>query len=78
MKSGEQIEVDDLHIPYEKEKPKAEKTKNTLKAQEFDLIKELLDNHQGCRKSVAKELGISERSLRYKIAKMREKGITVQ
>jgi two-component system response regulator FlrC len=46
-----------------------------LKAQEHVIILETLTQCQGSRKLVAEKLGISARTLRYKMAKMRDAGI---
>ncbi|WP_345889346.1 sigma-54 dependent transcriptional regulator [Shewanella algae] len=46
-----------------------------LKAQEHVIILETLAQCQGSRKLVAEKLGISARTLRYKMARMREMGI---
>lgn len=43
--------------------------------QEYKIIKQALQRHQGKRKPVAEELGISPRTLRYKLAKIRENGL---
>ncbi|MCE9774255.1 sigma-54 dependent transcriptional regulator [Shewanella algae] len=48
-----------------------------LKAQEHVIILETLAQYQGSRKLVAEKLGISARTLRYKMARMREMGIEV-
>jgi len=48
-----------------------------LKQQEHQIILEALKSCNGRRKDVAERLGISPRTLRYKIAKMREVGIQV-
>ncbi|MGL4826352.1 MAG: sigma-54-dependent transcriptional regulator [Vibrionaceae bacterium] len=48
-----------------------------LRVQEFSIIAEALKICGGSRKEVAKQLGISPRTLRYKLAKMREAGIDV-
>lgn len=50
---------------------------NELKQQEHQIILETLQNCRGSRKDVAEKLGISPRTLRYKIAKMRECGIEI-
>lgn len=50
---------------------------NELKQQEHQIILETLQNCRGSRKDVAEKLGISPRTLRYKIAKMRECGIDI-
>lgn len=45
--------------------------------QEYRIIKRALQKHQGKRKPVAEELGISPRTLRYKLAKIRENGLSL-
>ncbi len=51
--------------------------KNELKSQEHKIILETLAACGGSRKGVSEKLGISPRTLRYKIAKMRERGIEI-
>ncbi|VEG90568.1 sigma-54-dependent transcriptional regulator [Legionella spiritensis] len=53
------------------------KTIRSLQNHEFDLIEQILNEHQGNRQLVAEILGVSERTLRYKLAKMREEGYVV-
>ena len=48
-----------------------------LKNREYELILEALEAGNGNRKQVAEKLGISPRTLRYKLARMREQGIAV-
>ncbi|MBV7314790.1 sigma-54 dependent transcriptional regulator [Shewanella sp. NIFS-20-20] len=48
-----------------------------LQAQEHVIILETLNQCQGSRKAVAEKLGISARTLRYKMAKMREMGMAI-
>jgi two-component system response regulator FlrC len=48
-----------------------------LKNREYQLIVEALEADSGNRKVVAEKLGISPRTLRYKLAKMREQGIAI-
>ena len=48
-----------------------------LSAAERDLIIEALRLDNGNRESVAKRLGISPRTLRYKLARLREAGVEV-
>lgn len=50
---------------------------NDLKGREQQLILEALRVGKGSRKYAADKLGISARTLRYKLARMREAGITV-
>ncbi|WP_038177097.1 sigma-54-dependent transcriptional regulator [Vibrio pacinii] len=67
-------------------KPVAEMTKNLtssvglggeLRDQEFAIILETLEECHGRRKEMAEKLGISPRTLRYKLAKMRDAGIDI-
>lgn len=48
-----------------------------LQNHEFELIEKTLKEYQGNRQVVAAILGVSERTLRYKLAKMREEGYLV-
>lgn len=48
-----------------------------IKDHEYQRILDALKDEMGNRKAVADSLGISERTLRYKLAKMREQGIAV-
>lgn len=48
-----------------------------LQIHEFELIEKTLQEHDGNRQQVAALLGVSERTLRYKLAKMREEGYVV-
>lgn len=50
---------------------------NGVKNHEFQLILEALEKYNGNRSKVADSLGVSPRTLRYKLAKMREAGIEV-
>jgi two-component system response regulator FlrC len=54
-----------------------DKLGNELKLQEHQIILDTLQACHGSRKDVAERLGISPRTLRYKIAKMRESGIEI-
>ncbi|MBV1877517.1 MAG: sigma-54 dependent transcriptional regulator [Pseudomonadales bacterium] len=48
-----------------------------LKHKEFQLIIDVLKKERGSRSKTAEKLGISARTLRYKLAKMRDSGIDV-
>ncbi len=50
---------------------------NELKVQEQQIILDTLEKYSGKRNQVAEALGISPRTLRYKLAKMREEGIAL-
>jgi len=47
---------------------------NGMKSHEFQMIVDALKNERGRKKQAAEKLGISPRTLRYKLAKMRESG----
>lgn len=49
----------------------------SLKAMESQTILDVLESVGGCRKKTAEKLGISPRTLRYKIARLRDQGIQV-
>ncbi len=50
---------------------------NQLSETEHDLILKVLQKNQGNRNSTADELGISSRTLRYKLSRMKKKGIQI-
>ncbi|SFC17661.1 two-component system, response regulator FlrC [Marinospirillum celere] len=52
-----------------------EALKEDLKEQEFQMILDVLEQEGGRKKETAERLGISPRTLRYKLAKMRELGL---
>lgn len=54
-----------------------DKLGSELKLQEHQIILDTLQACNGSRKDVAERLGISPRTLRYKIAKMRDSGIEI-
>ena len=54
-----------------------DKLGNELRLQEYQIILDTLQSCHGSRKAVAERLGISPRTLRYKIAKMRDSGIEI-
>jgi two-component system response regulator FlrC len=58
------------------DEPAGECLDGGLKSREFELILNALRDH-GSRKEAAERLGISPRTLRYKLARMREQGIPV-
>ena len=83
----EQIEVDDLCFEADVSAAsgqtdpattsKEEGLDGDLKSREFELILDALRVDNGSRKAAAERLGISPRTLRYKLARMREQGIAV-
>ncbi|MBL4567258.1 MAG: helix-turn-helix domain-containing protein, partial [Porticoccus sp.] len=48
-----------------------------LKAREKQLIVDALGAVNGCRKDAAERLGISPRTLRYKLARLKEQGVAI-
>lgn len=50
---------------------------DSLKRKEYLMIADELQQQNGCRKKTAESLGISPRTLRYKVAKMRELGMEI-
>ncbi len=51
---------------------------NDLKRHEFEMILRTLKDQGGRRKETAEALGVSARTLRYKLARMRDSGINVE
>ena len=54
-----------------------ERLGRSLDETERDLILDALRTGQGSRREVAERLGISQRTLRYKLARLREAGVDV-
>ena len=86
LRNGNVIDAADLLIENFETASIAESEKVTvsddklgseLRLQEHQIILDTLQSCQGSRKAVAERLGISPRTLRYKIAKMRESGIEI-
>jgi two-component system response regulator FlrC len=86
LQSGSRIELEDLvfeddlyggGIPAGSDPRAADSLVNGLRTHEEKLILETLKEQNGSRKFTAERLGISERTLRYKLAKMREAGHSV-
>ena len=53
----------------------AQRLGDNLQQKEFEIIAATLEEEQGSRKNTAERLGVSPRTLRYKLAKMRELGM---
>lgn len=66
--------LDDLELDLEGHSVLGE----DLRKREFELILETLRTVNGSKKHTAEKLGISPRTLRYKLARMRESGIDVE
>ena len=77
---GQCIDADDLafeDFASASEEPDDADLQEGLKNREYQLIIEALRSHAGKRSAVAESLGISPRTLRYKLARMREAGIEI-
>jgi two-component system, response regulator FlrC len=62
---------------HHQDNSRSDKLGSELKLQEHQIILDTLQACQGSRKDVAEKLGISPRTLRYKIARMRDSGIQI-
>ncbi|WKE66739.1 sigma-54 dependent transcriptional regulator [Gallaecimonas kandeliae] len=75
---GPQIGLEHLLIEgAEDELPNGDGLSGELKAQEAQIILDTLEACNGSRQAVAEKLGISPRTLRYKLAKMRDAGVNI-
>ena len=70
--SSEKNEVDDVDCDSN-----TDSLNGDLKQREWNLILGAIKSAKGSRKMTAEKLGISERTLRYKLARMRDAGIAV-
>ena len=85
LHSGDVVELADLQLDTQIQPAEVAKTTETqsgnlnhgVKNHEFQLILEALEKYNGNRGKVAESLGVSPRTLRYKLAKMREAGIEI-
>ena len=77
--SGNELRASDLVFEDTNELPDLSDTGLTegLRNREYQLILDALKTQTGKRSDVARALGISPRSLRYKLARMREAGIVI-
>ncbi len=69
-----QSDIQDNHDSRKKEVVKLEEG---VRSAEEKIILQTLDEENGSRKNTAEKLGISPRTLRYKIARMKESGVAV-
>jgi len=84
LANGPVIQAENIHIeatgdsaPAPAQSSPAGALSESVSAAERDLILEALRTDNGNRQAVAKRLGISPRTLRYKLAKLRESGVEV-
>ncbi len=87
FKDSNEIQAEDIHLEID-DYQHTNEVKNDTKDQDSELVNGLKDREQqlilealkagkGSRKYAAQRLGISPRTLRYKLARMRDSGITV-
>ncbi len=92
LASGQTVEAGDLHFEHDADAPAASPAPATaagkagtgggdlnadLKQREWEVILNTIRDVNGSRKATAERLGISQRTLRYKLARMREAGIRI-
>jgi len=86
LRRGDTIEVGDLHFEAAGATPRAaqpgqaqshDNLSGDLKSREQRIILEALEATMGSRKQAAAKLGISQRTLRYKLARMRDAGARI-
>ncbi|WP_417359972.1 sigma-54-dependent transcriptional regulator [Gallaecimonas pentaromativorans] len=80
LAEGQWIDADALYIETDDEAleiPSADGLSGELKAQEAQIILDTLEACNGSRQAVAEKLGISPRTLRYKLARLRDAGISI-
>lgn len=76
--SGSVIHAADLAVEKTDATSQADGDLNQgLRNREFQLIIDAMNTHGGKRSDVSRALGISPRSLRYKLARMREEGVAI-
>ncbi|WP_150137492.1 sigma-54-dependent transcriptional regulator [Candidatus Enterovibrio escicola] len=79
-KNFDQINTQNPQYSYTVTKPvgfTSESLEGELREQEFTIIIDMIRTCEGRRKDVAERLGISPRTLRYKLAKMRDAGVNI-
>lgn len=83
LNSGNEISKDDLAFGEESGAPQPEhdaskgRLNEDLRSVEEQMILDTLRDENGSRKNTAAKLGISERTLRYKIARLRDAGVPI-
>lgn len=91
LAGGQTVDVGDLHFetdaapaaprtaaaPAPAEAPAGGHLNSDLRQREWEVILKTIRDVNGSRKATAERLGISQRTLRYKLARMREAGIRI-
>ncbi len=74
---AEAIRIEHLCDAEEDKDERLEQLDNWLRRREHQLIVSTLRSHEGNRTAAARQLGISTRTLRYKLAQMRDAGVAI-
>lgn len=88
LQSGEYVSADDIQFELGSpsnetgflqtdELQPADNLNSDLRQREWDIILNTIRDSRGSRKLTAEKLGISQRTLRYKLARMRDAGISI-
>ncbi|HFC52952.1 MAG TPA: sigma-54-dependent Fis family transcriptional regulator [Gammaproteobacteria bacterium] len=83
LQGGDRIMARDLHLEHATEQGPSQPDgtsgdlNDSVRRQEYQIIADALREPGSSRKAVAARLGISERTLRYKLARMREMGMEI-
>ncbi len=83
LQGGDRIMARDLHLEHATEQAPSQpdgtsgELNDSVRQQEYQIIANALREPGSSRKAVAARLGISERTLRYKLARMREIGMEI-
>jgi len=77
LSNGNLILPEHIYIEDEKHDETIEINQNSLKDNERSLILHALKEGKGSRKHAAEKLGISPRTLRYKLARLKDEGVEV-
>ncbi len=77
MNDDHVIDSNDVSIDIAESISYIDKSSNDLKIKEAEVIVNVLKSTKGCRSLAAKHLNISQRTLRYKIQKLKETGMVI-
>ncbi len=77
MANGERTAEQTNSMPNEQLQPESPALGSDLKQREYEIIVNTLNSERGSKKRTAERLGISPRTLRYKMARLREAGFPV-
>lgn len=76
LQEGEYIQAEDLSLDTLVISP-SDRLQDQMRGHEEQLLLDTLRKHAGARRPTALELGISERTLRYKLKSLRDRGVAI-